>query len=286
MTLPITVLMITLNEAHNLDAILSNIKGFATRVRIVDSYSKDETVSIALAHGAEVVQRRFRGFGDQWNFALGHWPEATPWTMKLDPDERLTDALKAEIAARLDSGPDGFVLSRRLWFMGRPLPVRQPVLRLWRTGRCRFSDVLVNEYPQVEGRIETLSAEMEHHDSPNLHHWFEKQNAYMTGEATAQFRGDALAEAPRLFGTSLQRWMWLKRNFWAIPGRYLALYLYHLIWLGAWRAGRGGRVWSHLRTELYRTQELKLLEMRMRGAEYVLPPAGPGQPDPRVEQAD
>ena len=51
-------------------------------------------MDIALRHGVYVVQRKFDGFGDQWNFAL-QLPIAAPWTMKLDPDERLTDELKA-----------------------------------------------------------------------------------------------------------------------------------------------------------------------------------------------
>jgi Glycosyl transferase family 2 len=40
------------------------------KVFLVDSYSQDDTVDIALRHGVHVVQRRFKGFGDQWNFAL------------------------------------------------------------------------------------------------------------------------------------------------------------------------------------------------------------------------
>jgi len=47
------------------------------------------------------VQRRFRGFGDQWNFALRELPITAPWTMKLDPDERLSDTLKQEIASAI-----------------------------------------------------------------------------------------------------------------------------------------------------------------------------------------
>ena len=86
--------MITLNEGHNMAAVLENLRGWAQEVFIVDSYSKDDTVDIALKHGAHVVQRQFRGFGDQWNFAMSQLPITAPWTMKLDPDERLTDALK------------------------------------------------------------------------------------------------------------------------------------------------------------------------------------------------
>ena len=99
--LPLTVVMITLNEAHNMAAVLDDLDGWAERVIVVDSYSKDATVDIALSRGAHVVQRRFRGFGDQWNFALGI-PAGTTWTMKLDPDERLTDGLRASIRDAID----------------------------------------------------------------------------------------------------------------------------------------------------------------------------------------
>lgn len=88
---PVAVVMITFNEAHNLPAVLENLRGWAQEVFVVDSYSTDGSVDVALAHGATVVQRAFRDFGDQWNFAVGKLPVTAPWTMKLDPDERLTD---------------------------------------------------------------------------------------------------------------------------------------------------------------------------------------------------
>ena len=97
---PVAVVMISLNEGHNLEAVLQNLAGWAQEVFLVDSYSQDDTVDIALRHGVQVVQRRFRGFGDQWNFALRELPITAPWTMKLDPDERLSDELKARIYSR------------------------------------------------------------------------------------------------------------------------------------------------------------------------------------------
>ena len=284
--LPLTVVMITLNEAHNMAAVLDDLDGWAERVIVVDSYSKDETVDIALSRGAHVVQRRFRGFGDQWNFALGI-PAGTAWTMKLDPDERLTEGLRASIRDAIENGTEnGFSFDRRLWFMGQPMPVLRSVTRLWRTGSATFSDVLVNEHPIVEGAVRHLAGELEHHDSPNLHHWFAKQNNYGTSEALIRYRDAALAAEPRLFGTPLERRMWLKRNFWRLPGRYLLLFWYHVLIVGVWRAGRVGWVWAHLRTEHLRNQEYKLLEMRLQGREPVIVPPGNGPPHPGAEQAE
>src|ERR1700693_6205605 len=122
---PVAVIMISLNEAHNMEAVLQNLRDWAKEIFLVDSYSSDGTVDIALRHGVNVVQRRFRGFGDQWNFALRELPISAPWTMKLDPDERLSDTLKQEIAAAIIADDvDGLSFDRRLWFMNRSLPVK------------------------------------------------------------------------------------------------------------------------------------------------------------------
>ena len=284
---PIAVVMISLNEAHNLEAVLKNLAGWAQEVFLVDSYSADETIDIALKHGVQVVQRRFRGFGDQWNFALQELPITAQWTMKLDPDERLTDELKASIASMVRRGEqDGIVIKRRLWFMGAVLPVEQPILGVWRTGACRFTDVAVNEYPLVDGRIANADGYLEHHDSPDLEHWVTKQNRYTTAEAASQFKGQALTLPPRLFGSALERRKWLKRHFWKMPGRYLILFLYHLLFLGAWKAGRVGWIWARLRTEVYRLWEYKRYEMERLGRVPVKIPALPGAPDVRVKQAE
>lgn len=282
---PVAVIMISLNEAHNMEAVLENLKGWAQEVFLVDSYSADATVEIALANGVHVVQRCFRGFGDQWNFALEKLPITAPYTMKLDPDERLTDALKQNLAAAMTRNEaDGITLDRRLWFMGRPLPVRHELLRVWKTGKCRFSDVLVNEHPLVDGRMQRVAGDIEHHDSPDLHHWLEKQNAYTTTEAIAAHEGRALSVQPRLFGNAFQRRMWIKQNYRRFPGRYQVLFLHHYLLQGAWRAGWVGYAWSRLRSDVYRLWEYKLREIQITGRSPGKRASGPGQPDPRVPQ--
>lgn len=284
---PVAVVMISLNEAHNMEAVLQNLKGWAQEVFLVDSYSSDGTVDIALRHGVHVVQRKFRGFGDQWNFALNELPITSPWTMKLDPDERLTDELKYEVnKVTVNSSIDAWKIPIRLLFMGTVLPSVLTLTRLWKTGGVKFSDVQANEHAVTSGKESVLHSEIRHLDSPDLDHWLTKQNRYTTAEAISKFEGRALAAQPKLFGCSLQRRMWLKHHFWKLPGRYMLLFLYHLLIVGAWRAGRVGWIWSHLRTEVYRLWEYKQLEMKLLGRVPAKIPAHPGTPDPRVPQYD
>lgn len=282
---PVAVVMITLNEAHNMPAVLDNLRDWAQEVFLVDSYSSDGTVDIALENGVQVVQRKFDGFGNQWNFAMSELPITAPWTMKLDPDERLTDQLKQTIEEAIKRGDaDGLSFERRLWFMTRPLPVKHALVRVWRTGKCRFTDVAVNEHPVIDGVVRHVSGDLEHHDSPDLAHWLDKQNKYTTAEAVSAFHGLKLADEPKLLGTALQRRMWIKKHYMKFPFRYVAMFLYHYLLMGAWRAGWVGYAWSRLRCDVYRLWEYKLREIKISGRLPLERPVGPGEPDPRVPQ--
>lgn len=285
---PVAVVMISLNEGHNIQAVLDNLKGWAQEVFMVDSYSADDTVDIALANGVHVVQRKFRGFGDQWNFALENLPITAPWSMKLDPDERLTTELKESIKEAIAEGrADGLSLDRRLWFMGKALPIRQNILRLWRTGRCSFTDVSVNEHPIVDGQVLNVPGVMEHHDSPNLHHWYHKQNQYSSAEAARMAAKTGFAQTPALFGTPLQRRMWLKKWFDRVPFRFFGVFVYYYLFRGLWRAGWTGYAWSRLRSHVYMMRHFKAAEMKRLGQNsYSQVASGIGPPDSRVAQFD
>lgn len=283
---PISVLMITLNEEHNIGEVLDDLWGWAADVFIVDSYSSDKTVDIALGYGATVVQRGFRGFGDQWNFALNTFKGDSAWVMKLDPDERLSQETKCKIASacNLPGDSQAFSLNRNLWFMGKRLLASQSLVRIWRNGKCKFTDVAVNEHPVVEGAITHITAEIAHHDSPDLHHWLAKQNNYTSAEAVLRHNGDSFAFSPKLFGDAMQRRMWLKKHFHLVPFRYSVLFVYHFVVQGGWRAGRVGLIWSRLRCDVMRLIEYKAYEMRQRGNSSLVKSLGVGEPDDRVKQ--
>jgi glycosyltransferase involved in cell wall biosynthesis len=286
--LPVSVIMLTFNEEYHLPGAIESIRNWAEDIFIVDSCSTDKTINIAQKHNINIVQRPFTDFGDQWNWALDNLPVKTPWTLKLDPDERLSPELKLQIEFTI-RGPnalDGYSFPRRLWFMGKPLHVKQDVLRLWKTGKCRFSDVIVNEQPLIDGKVGRLNAFMEHYDSRDLHHWYNKQNRYSTMEAIIRLKGDKLAVEPKFWGKKLERRMFYKKWIWKIPCRYQILYLYHLLCKGAWRDGKVGRVWARLRTEVYHMRELKYIEMKINGDIPSVPKISQEQYYPRIMSSD
>ena len=236
----LSVIILTFNEESNLADALDSIKGWAAETFVVDSYSTDRTVEIALereADGVHVVQHRFKNYSDQWNWALSHLPLSFAWTLKLDADERVTPEFKKEVNELLCSPPPdlhGVLFRRRLFFMGSPLRfggVRGNYdLRLWRTGKATFDQRVVNEHALVAGRTVALQSQIEHHDNKLIADWVDKHNRYSSLEALSLLQGDLTGSVePRFFGTPTERRMWLRQLYFRLPARPLLYFLYRYV---------------------------------------------------------
>ena len=94
---PLSVVVITLNEEANLERCLKSVP-FAAEKIVVDSFSTDRTVEIAKACGATVVQEKWRGYGAQKAFATGL--AKNDWILSLDADEALSPELENELLER------------------------------------------------------------------------------------------------------------------------------------------------------------------------------------------
>lgn len=178
------------NEAQHLPRCLASLVGVADAVLVVDCFSTDDTVSIAKAHGARVVQHPFTNHATQFNWALTQLEVDVDWVMRIDADEVLTSALAAEIRERLPSiGPeiDGVFCGRRMTFQGQSIrfggvfPVR--VLRLFRAGRGQCENRWMDEHIKVAGPTIDFRNELIDDNLNSLTWWTAKHNSYASREA-------------------------------------------------------------------------------------------------------
>jgi glycosyltransferase involved in cell wall biosynthesis len=154
----------TRNEVANIGACLDSIAFCDERI-VVDCGSDDGTAEIAKSKGARVTEHAWQGFGPQKNFAL--LLATGEWVLSIDADERVTGELAAAIRRRIGEGAaDGYKIRRGTRFLGREMPavslLSGHVLRLFRCGRARFSDVLVHESVTCDGPVDRISAPLLH----------------------------------------------------------------------------------------------------------------------------
>ncbi|MGC1549473.1 MAG: glycosyltransferase family 2 protein [Rhodanobacter sp.] len=173
-TLPLTLVVITRNEAQKIARCLDSVP-FAAEKLVVDSGSEDDTVAIAQAHGARVVHQEWLGFGPQRNFATTQCRHE--WILALDADEFLSPALIAEMEQRLPALMAGdtaaVVLRRHTIYMGQPMRWYRPAMgekmaRLYHRDRARWSDARVHESLRFDGPSLTLRAPFQHDNNPSL----------------------------------------------------------------------------------------------------------------------
>jgi glycosyltransferase involved in cell wall biosynthesis len=89
----LSVVIITFNESQNIGRCIASVKAVADEVIVLDSFSTDNTVDIALAHGALVQQQTFSGYIQQKNRAIKL--ASHNYILSIDADE----VLSAELAA-------------------------------------------------------------------------------------------------------------------------------------------------------------------------------------------
>jgi glycosyltransferase involved in cell wall biosynthesis len=114
---PLSVVIITFNEERNIARCIESVRQLADEIIVLDSYSTDDTVSIARSLGAVVHQEKFRGYIGQKNMAM--WLATHHHILSLDADEALDAQLAAAIQrAKTDLSFRAYTMNRCTCYCG------------------------------------------------------------------------------------------------------------------------------------------------------------------------
>jgi glycosyltransferase involved in cell wall biosynthesis len=182
----LTIIIPTFNESRNIREAYA-CASWADEVMVVDSFSTDDTVTIARELGARVLEHEYVNSATQKNWAI---PQAAcPWVMILDADERITPELRDEIRGFLaDPGADGGLrIFRSNHFMGKPIRYcgwqDDSVLRVFSRDRGRYVDREVHADAVVEGPVRVARNKLLHNTFDNFDQYMRKFDKYTTWAA-------------------------------------------------------------------------------------------------------
>lgn len=182
----ITVIILTKNEECNIEKCILSAKQIASRILVIDCGSTDNTVPFAEQKGAEVFYHEWEGHANQFNWALDSCGIKTTWVFRLDADERISKELAFEITEKIRNAAsekvDGYKMRWRIYFMDKWIKhggTHKPYfLRLFRYGKGRIENRLMDEHIIVEGNVEKLSGDLIHYDYKGLDAWLNKHIWY------------------------------------------------------------------------------------------------------------
>jgi len=95
MSIKLSAVIITFNEAEHLDKCLSSFESVADEILVVDSFSTDRTKEICEKHDVRFIKQKFLGYKEQKNFAMSK--ARFNYILSVDGDEALSEQLKNSI---------------------------------------------------------------------------------------------------------------------------------------------------------------------------------------------
>lgn len=184
MSTPLSVFVTTFNNQRTLATCLDSVAAIAEEIVVLDSFSTDDTLTIAAGYGCRIEQQAFAGYGPQKQAALAL--TRNDWVLLLDADEVLTEQARRVIAQLLADGPkaDGYRLPRieqMFWRLQSPSSRLNHFLRLFDKRRGHITATPVHAAPQVQGRVLPLNAPLIHYGEIDIHSKVDKINAYSSG---------------------------------------------------------------------------------------------------------
>jgi glycosyltransferase involved in cell wall biosynthesis len=187
--LPVSVYLITLNEASNLQRLLPQLALFS-EVVIVDSGSSDATLEVARGFAnVKLFHRDWSGFSDQKNHALALCSQE--WVLNLDADEELTAEYLAQLRQVLESGAyDALRTRRKLLRWGRAsrsFYKDDRLIRFFRKQCGHYPAARVHEQLVVQGRIAEANVHFLHHENLTFTQRIRKSNQYSELKAQDKF---------------------------------------------------------------------------------------------------
>jgi glycosyltransferase involved in cell wall biosynthesis len=180
----ITPLILTYNEAANLDRTLQQLR-WAKEIVMIDSYSTDETLAIAATYPqVKVIQHPFESFASQCNFGLSQIK--SEWVLSLDADYVLSQELIDEIKSIADSTDiDAYIVPFKYCVFGKALrgTLYPPRKVLYRRSNVRYENDGHAHRAIVEGKTRSLGQYIYHDDRKALSRWLWAQDRYMIIES-------------------------------------------------------------------------------------------------------
>lgn len=274
----LTAIILTYNESKHLARCINSLSGIAQTVVVVDSFSNDDTVDIALGLNAIVLARKWTNHADQFNWALGEVNFPTDWILRIDADEVITPELSASIQTELPKLPpsiNGVYLCRRMKFLGKEIrwggvfPTK--VLRIFRPEHGASESRLMDEHITVTGSTTELTGELIDDNLNSITWWTAKHNRYSSLEAAEmldleyKFISRASNSSPSVsHQPGLKRWI-KERIYARLPGgfRAFAYFFYRYIIRCGFLDGSAGTAFHFLQGFWYRyLVDIKVAEVK------------------------
>ena len=238
MALPLSVIIITLNEEENIERCIKSVS-WANEVVVVDSGSQDKTRQISADLGARVLQHEWLGYGQQKNWAMTQ--AKNDWVLFLDADEEVSIELRKELENFLETNSAfwGARVPRKTWYLGRWIThggwYPNYLVRLVHKAHGKWSEPEVHESLLVDGAVHDFVHDVYHYTFRDVGDQVTTNIRFARlGAKVARKRGETGSLRRVLLkpiGKFLETYVWKQGFLDGVPGFVISINAAHSIFM-------------------------------------------------------
>ena len=277
MTVPISAVILTRNEAENIVRCLQSLD-WVDEILVVDDGSTDDTVSLAKASGARVVDHAFESFAKQRNWVLNEGQLRNEWVLMLDADETSDDDFAAAVKTATENADQdvvAFRTCRKTMLCGTWLKHSDSfpvwIMRLVRKGQADFEDSGHGEVPvpPVDGKIGTIPTPFIHYPfSRGLNDWWQRHIRYAEKEARKEIEQAKGTSGLGVFSLNRShRRAALRQLSRSMPARGVLRFLYQYVVKLGFMDGKAGLQFCRLMAQYEQMIVIKSWELQAKNDE-------------------
>lgn len=187
--MPLSIVIITKNEAHIIGKTLQSLQGITNDIVIVDSGSTDNTIEICKPFGAKIISTTWDGYGQNKN--KGIVAASYNWILNLDADEAIDNELKSAIL-QLELIDENTVYNFKFknFFCNKWIRYGEWAgdkhIRLFNRNKIRWNNAAVHEGLTISSNTKKimLPGNVLHYTTQNIDEYIGKTVAYARLNAT------------------------------------------------------------------------------------------------------
>ena len=203
--IPVSIVIITKNEAGVISRCINSAKLISDDVVIVDSGSTDDTLDIAATCGCHIIERPWDGYGANKN--KGIEMAKYDWILSLDADEVPDEGLiKSLHTLKLDKPETVYDIKFRSYFGNKPVHFgswgRDHHIRLFNRKLVRWSETMVHETLVLNPDIQVKkinTGHIHHYSVKDLNEHESKSNYYAKLSAKKYFNSGKRVSSIKLY---------------------------------------------------------------------------------------
>lgn len=187
--MPLSVVIITKNEAHIIGTTLQSLQGLTDDFIIVDSGSTDATIDICKKFGATIIETTWDGYGQNKNKGID--TAKYNWVLNLDADEAIDAELKAAISQlELNDEETVYNFKFKNFFCNKWIRFGEWAgdkhIRLFNRNKVRWNTAAVHEGLTLgnNAKVIMLQGNVLHYTTQHIDEYISKTIAYARLNAT------------------------------------------------------------------------------------------------------